>query len=342
MHVSRTQSRVPTYSIENVPNSAKFHDIIQSLGAPVIVEAQLLGSSALRKTTIWTNATDNTNLMANYRTSQINGKKVPEFLIRSGFVDWVPTPSTLDYFPKFMSRFGSWAYSFTADGGPGPGMLLHNDVLQEPSPDIKEMAMGYPRGSTAAGGVNPSMRHKVMGACMDHNIARWLLPAARQPDKHHTSERPTAYINYQHNSHTFPDQWIVDGGATSHFSGHESDFISLEPIPPKLVKGMNLHAIAIYRHSPNTNNCNLEGRSISSRMQHQAAACSTRSRNDAARRYSDSPVKSACITSCTGTTQPSIHRSSRILSDRHGRLLHPARPIGIPKFDHVAHPHSPH
>ena len=80
---------------------------------------------------------------------------------------------------------------------------------------------------------------------MDHNIARWLLRAARQPGQHHSSESPTAYISYRHDPHTFPHQWIVDGGATSHFSGHESDFISLELLPPKLVKGINMHAIAI-------------------------------------------------------------------------------------------------
>ena len=120
MHVSRMQSTVPTYFVENVPNSAKFHDIIQSLGTPIIIEAQLLGSSALRKTTIWSNAASHTNLLTHYRQSQIVGRKIPEFLNNSGFIDWVPTTSTPDYFPKFMSRFGSWAYSFTADGRPGP------------------------------------------------------------------------------------------------------------------------------------------------------------------------------------------------------------------------------
>ena len=66
-----------------------------------------------------------------------------------------------------MSRFHSWAYSFTTDGKAGPGLLLHHNVLQEPSPEIKELAMGYAIGSTNAGGVTVAMRHKVLGACMD-------------------------------------------------------------------------------------------------------------------------------------------------------------------------------
>jgi hypothetical protein len=43
----------------------------------------------------------------------------------------------------------------------------------------------------------------------------------------------------------FPDEWIVDGGATSHFTGHIADYISYTAIDHKLVKGMNLLAVAI-------------------------------------------------------------------------------------------------
>ena len=53
------------------------------------------------------------------------------------------------------------------------------------------------------------------------------------------------YQVHSHNSKDFPDKWIVDGGATSHFTGHKSDFVSLQHITPKLVKGMNLNAVAI-------------------------------------------------------------------------------------------------
>ena len=59
------------------------------------------------------------------------------------------------------------------------------------------------------------------------------------------SDSSTAYTRYRHDLQAFPDKWIVDGGATSHFSGHKSDLVSLESIPPKLVKGMNLDAVAI-------------------------------------------------------------------------------------------------
>ena len=69
------QPKVPTYIIENVPNSAKFQDIIHSLGTPIIVEAHLLGSSALRKTAIWTNAAAHTDLMADYKNQRSSAEK---------------------------------------------------------------------------------------------------------------------------------------------------------------------------------------------------------------------------------------------------------------------------
>ena len=168
-----------------------------------------------------------------------------------------------------MSRFNSWAYSFTVDGKQGPGLLLHQNVLREPSPEIKELAMGYDIGSTAAGGITIAMRHKVLGACMDQNIARWLLQSVIQPIalQSNFNMAPTVYQTHHHNSQDFPDRWIVDGGATSHFTGHQPNFISLQHITPKLVKGMNLNAVAvgtiqlqattISKSTNNTRTCNI-------------------------------------------------------------------------------------
>ena len=53
------------------------------------------------------------------------------------------------------------------------------------------------------------------------------------------------YRTHPHNNQELPDSWIVDGGATSHFTGHRSNVVSLQHITPKLVKGMNLNAVAI-------------------------------------------------------------------------------------------------
>jgi hypothetical protein len=107
--------------------------------------------------------------------------------------------------------------------------------------------MGYTIGSTNTGGVTIAMRHKVLGACMDQNIATWLLRSIIQAVEPQCMLNlgPMTYQAHLHNSEQFPDSWIVDGGATSHFTGHRSDFTSMQQITPKLVKGMNLNAVAI-------------------------------------------------------------------------------------------------
>ena len=98
------------------------------------------------------------------------GDTLPLFLYKNKFHDWYLTPQTGEYLPKFMARPNSWGYSFTEDGKPGRGLLLHDNAYQEPSPEMKELAMGYPRGSTSAIGITTSMRHKILGACQDSNI----------------------------------------------------------------------------------------------------------------------------------------------------------------------------
>ena len=120
MQIQKQQHRQLTYVIENVPNAARFHDIIQSLGSPIIVEAHRLGSSALRKTTIWANASTTTTLQSQYTTAQHAGQTIIDFLTSNGFTDWHCTTATPEYFPKFMSRFNSWAYSFIVDNKAGP------------------------------------------------------------------------------------------------------------------------------------------------------------------------------------------------------------------------------
>jgi hypothetical protein len=96
------------------------------------VEAHRLGSSAYRKTALWTNAAPRSQIQQHYEDHQQEGLKVRQFLEKHNFTNWSPTPYTGDYFPKFMARSGSWMYSFTAEGQPGPGLLVHEGVLQEP------------------------------------------------------------------------------------------------------------------------------------------------------------------------------------------------------------------
>ena len=189
MGIFKSQGRPITYFIENVPNSAKFQDIITSLGHPIIVEAHRLGSSSLRRTSMWTNSAPDPFLTQHHKDNQQPGDKIPQFLINQGFHDWKYVDSTSDYFPKFMSRYGSWAYSFTTDGKAGPGLLIHNNEFQEPSPEIKEVSMGYDAGSTSIEGISTAIRHKILGACMDLYVSRWLVQSSLSFANRHSSAR---------------------------------------------------------------------------------------------------------------------------------------------------------
>ena len=103
-----------------------------------------------------------------------------------------------------MARAGSWMYSFTKDGRPGPGLLMHQGSLQEPSPEIKELAMGYKKGTIAAEGLVASLRHKLLGACLDHNISTWLLKACKDHQLSDSALHSSA-------SPASDDQWFSRG-----------------------------------------------------------------------------------------------------------------------------------
>ena len=189
MGLFESQGQPIAYFIENVPNAAKFQDIITSLGQPIIVEAHRLGSSSLRKIAVSTNSAPNAFLVQHYQANQKQGDKIPQFLINQEFYDWKYTDSTSEYFPKFMSRYISWAYTFTADDKAGPGFLIHNNEFQEPSPEIKELSMGYDAGSTSIEGISTATRHKILGACMDLNVSRWLIQSSLNSTSQHSSAR---------------------------------------------------------------------------------------------------------------------------------------------------------
>ena len=46
-------------------------------------------------------------------------------------------------------------------------------------------------------------------------------------------------------SSSYNDLWVVDSGATQHFSGHKEDFSDYKEIRPTLIHGMNLSAVGV-------------------------------------------------------------------------------------------------
>ena len=120
---------------------------------------------------------------------------------------------------------GSYKYSYQSNGMPGDGTLLHNgpgeDGIKEPSPEIREAAMGFPIGSTAAHGATDQLRNMILGGGVDANIGQWIFGALTRL------------------------RIDVDNGCASHMTSVEEDFMWTDPLaPPITVKGLMKEAIA--------------------------------------------------------------------------------------------------
>jgi hypothetical protein len=96
-----------TYILENVPKAAEFAELGLSLGTPLTIEAYKVGSSARRKTAIWTNGATTESLNQDYVNHHVIGPSVRDLLKDNYFPGWSATNYTSYHFPKFMSRTAS-------------------------------------------------------------------------------------------------------------------------------------------------------------------------------------------------------------------------------------------
>jgi hypothetical protein len=162
------------------------------LGPELVVDAAQLGSRAHRLRAWWTNlegmpllrsALGVQQRAAGLFVHQVLGPgrraRLPQF---PGVLPWakVETPGE----PRralntFVSYGGSYAFS---RGGGGvlacvqPGGEV---TYEEPTTDVGELAMGFPRGFTAARGISEHTRRELLGQAMDLNSIMWILAAAR-------------------------------------------------------------------------------------------------------------------------------------------------------------------
>ena len=266
-----------SYLLENVPGAGKFMAIREALGQPVLLSATKLGSSASRLTAVWTNAIDHVMLHSQYNATKIPGLPIPAFLNHNGFsAHYSPSDPNKIFFDKFVSRHGSWRYSIQPNGAPARSMLVKHDddgsrTFVEPTPEMRELAMGMPMGYTDAPMVSESLRMKVLGACMDHNVASFIVDTIRDNtdnvDRFWSGVRKSVYNknnryrlysksgkwdddNYTgyHGSdneiRNYLDTFIVDTGATKHITGHKSDFTDYTLLEnPQQIHGIDMEAV---------------------------------------------------------------------------------------------------
>eukprot|EP00873_Tetraselmis_striata_P004193 jgi/Tetstr1/424457/TSEL_014986.t1 len=234
--LNRAQSGV-TYVIENVAGAGRFPAIRAALGDPVLARAHELGSSSRRDTLLWTNARDPDALQAHYHRSLRRPTSVGDLIAKGGFAPEWQAPAHLRHskFGKFVSRKGSFAHRMHGST-PGSSMLLHNGVYEEAPTDIKCISMGFDANAVDFPEVSADLRRRIIGACVDSNVARWLMAAISSASKDE-SALPSI--------HTFPHKWIFDSGATSHMVARYEEYSDYQTIPRRWISGLGAYAVAV-------------------------------------------------------------------------------------------------
>lgn len=142
---------------------------------------------------------------------------------------------------KGLSNIQGSGITYVIENVPNSAQFPEITDALGPAIIIEAHKLGNKRGTTTIDGLLTSLRHKLLGACLDHNISKWLLKAsqvyAQSENAHHSSLPPNT------DPSCYPDNWIVDTGDTPHFTGHQSNFSNCREISPRLVHGMNLYAI---------------------------------------------------------------------------------------------------
>jgi hypothetical protein len=162
------------------------------LGPEVVLDAALLGSRAHRLRAWWTNL-EGIPLLRAAVAAQVRppGLFVHQVLGPGrrarppktvGVAPWAKV-ETLGAPRRALNTFVSYggSYAFSRGGG---GVLACTQpdgrvTFEEPTSEERELAMGFPRGFTAAPGVSEATRQELLGQAMDLNLVMWLLAACQ-------------------------------------------------------------------------------------------------------------------------------------------------------------------
>jgi hypothetical protein len=68
---------------------------------------------------------------------------------------------------------------------------MKDRTLQSPSPEFREVLMGFTRGDTEAAGLSPEQRIQIMGQqCTYHNLVHWTIALASTSSLGHHTPHP--------------------------------------------------------------------------------------------------------------------------------------------------------
>jgi hypothetical protein len=169
---------------------AHFEPVKGMLGPEVVLDVAQVGSRAHRLRAWWTNL-EGAPLLRVAVAAQVRpaGLFVQQVL---GAGRRARPPRSVDVAPwakvetpgaprralnTFVSYGGSYAFS---RGGGGVLACTQRDgqvTFEEPTAEERELAMGFPRGFSAAPGVSEATRRELLGQAMDLNSLMWILAA---------------------------------------------------------------------------------------------------------------------------------------------------------------------
>ena len=212
-HLSKHNSQGVGYIVENVPGVRNYPEVLATLGKPLKADAPPCGSVAKRETLFWTNMAETETLQDKFNLLLQNSPpSLYKFLQKHGFHDWtIPSlvghnrappndkynriGAPLAILPKFVCYPNQRAYRLKG----GYGRLRHKGILTVPTVHMKELAMGFHRNRTQAGGLSDQHRHYLLGQCIDVNLLTWLLEecsskeGTREPNPRPHSSTPPSH-----------------------------------------------------------------------------------------------------------------------------------------------------
>jgi hypothetical protein len=170
-----------------------FEGVRGILGPELVLDAAQLGSRAHRLRAWWTNLEGMALLRAalkaqtrppNHFVHQVLGPGRRARMPKSpGVLPWAKVEIPGEPRPAlntFVSYGGS--YAFSQGGGGVLACVQPNGAVtyEEPTAEERDLAMGFPRGFTAARGVSEPTRRELLGQAMDLNSVMWILAVARE------------------------------------------------------------------------------------------------------------------------------------------------------------------
>ena len=185
--------------------------VLEIMGPSTVLNAPKCGSGAHRPTRILQNLPPKEDLDEAYSNLNYPPHTVNDILEHVGLSSWrMPTRDTISstanattLLPRFRTR-----PTPPPPGELGPtttiGLLVKDGTLRPPSPEVREILMGFTSGDTEATGLTPAQRNYILGQCSDLNRLHWTISRVGYTSRGHHAPCPREHPEIpRENNYTF-------------------------------------------------------------------------------------------------------------------------------------------